>query len=639
MPVHQKDGKWFWGGRGPFDTKEKAEEVEQAAYANGYAGDAIDSYSLANDEDKWITINGSHVKIDGNGDVVEGAKGKIGKPPPKKQGGKLTSNEKSAISSYSGDNFLKINSQLRNGDKSDPDVARIDSAIDKSELGGETLYRGISRDDAKKLFPNGEIKKGMTVSDPSFLSTSTEKKIAGMFSIGGVMLEIETQPGAKGLDVTSLSSNKHESETLLPRNAKLEVVSIHPGKSPGQPVTVKMKYAKEGSGMANDSVFAFDRASVRTYDADGMMHVALTPISKANVCVYYGKEIPDSEKLGLDPNKAYRLLRDPEELRKAAPTFNNKPVLNKHLPFTVVNPPKESIVGSTGTDAKFEPPYLYNSMGLHDLDSIMGVETERQKEISSSYRYRLDLTPGEYEAEAYDGVMRDIVCNHVAIVPSGRAGPDVFVYDSKPTGSILMTLKDKLMAVIKPYLANDEKPEDVEKKVDAVIKDEATQAEKDNESEAERLKREERELKEREERENKDRKRDRAEDEDDKDKKSKTADDEDDDKKEKEKMANDSRLAMDAAIKGVEARFSALRQAERDVRPVVGELACDSAEEVYRTALKQLGCDDHATLPASALSSVFKAYARPAAMAQDSMPHHVSGDTKSDVLKMIRGGK
>ena len=387
----------------------------------------------------------------------------------------------------------------------------------------------------------------------------------------------------------------------------------------------------------NDVKFAFDKASVRRYDADGMLHVSSTPISKANVCVYYGKEIPDAEALGLIPEKAYRLLRDPEELRKAAPTFNNKPVLNKHLPFTVVNPPKESIVGSTGTDARFEAPYLYNSMGIHDLDSIMGVETERQKEISSSYRYRLDLTPGEYEGEAYDGVMRDIVCNHVAIVPSGRAGPDVFVYDSKPTGSILMTLKDKLMAVIKPYLANDEKPEDVEKKVDEVIKDEATQAEKDNESEAERLKREERELKEREERENKDREKDKAaKDEADKDK---AAKDEAEKEKEKEKMANDSKLAMDAAIKGVEDRYKALRQAERDVRPVVGELACDSAEEVYRTALKQMGCDDHATLPEGALRSVFNALAKAPAMAQDSAPHHLSGDTKSEVLKMIRGGK
>lgn len=360
-----------------------------------------------------------------------------------------------------------------------------------------------------------------------------------------------------------------------------------------------------------------------------MLHVSSTPISKANVCVYYGKEIPDAEKLGLIPDKAYRLLRDPEELRKAAPTFNNKPVLNKHLPFTVVNPPKESIVGSTGTDARFDPPYLYNSMGIHDLDSIMGVETERQKEISSSYRYRLDLTPGVYEGEAYDGVMRDIVCNHVAIVPSGRAGPDVFVYDSKPTGSILMTLKEKLMAAIKPYLANDEKPEEVEKKVDEVIKDEATQAEKDNESEAERLKREEKELKAREERERKDRDRDRAEDEGDKDKK---AEDEEDDKK--EKMANDSLLAMDAAVKRVEQKFIELRKAEREVRPIVGELACDSAEEVYRTALKQMGCEDHATLPASTLSAVFKAYSRPV-MALDSAP--ISASSRENVLKLFEG--
>lgn len=395
-----------------------------------------------------------------------------------------------------------------------------------------------------------------------------------------------------------------------------------------------------------DVRFAFDKASVRRYDADGMLHVSRTPISKANVCVYYGKEIPDSEALGLEPDKAYRLLRDPEELRKAVSTFNNKPILNRHIGVSVINPPKDAIIGSTGEVADFDGTYLSNSMVIWDVDSIMGIETERQKENSSSYRYRLDMTAGEYEGEAYDGVMRDIVCNHVAIVPSGRAGSDVFVYDSKPSiGKTLMSKLDKLWAYILPKLASDADPEEVKKEVSKVIKDDATQAEKDNESEAERLKREERELKEREEREKKDREKDRRADDSEteeekkeREAKEKAAKDEED-KKEKEKMANDSRLAMDAAIKGVEARFTALRQAERDVRPVVGELACDSAEEVYRTALKQLGCDDHATLPASALSSVFKAYARPAAMAQDSAPHIMSGDTKSEVMKLIRGGK
>ncbi|UPK82428.1 DUF2213 domain-containing protein [Proteus vulgaris] len=384
-----------------------------------------------------------------------------------------------------------------------------------------------------------------------------------------------------------------------------------------------------------DVKFAFDKASVRTYDEDGMMHVALTPISKSNVCIYYGKEIPNSEELGLEPNKAYRLLRDPEELKKAVSTFNNKPVLNKHIGVTVIDPPKDAIVGSTGERAEFDGTYLKNSMVIWDLDSILGVETEKQKEISSSYRYRLDLTAGEYEGETYDGVMRDIVCNHVAIVPSGRAGPDVFVYDSKPIGIKLMSKLEKLWAYLLPKLASDADPDEVKKEVGNVIKDEATQAEKDNESEAERLKREEKELKEREARENKDREKDRkAEDNDNSkdDKSNKTANDNDDDKK-----AKDNKMAMDAAISAVERKFMELRQAERDVRPVVGELACDSAEDVYRTALKQMGCEDYASIPASGLRSVFNAYSKVPTMAQDSAP--IAASSRDNVRKFFDGDK
>lgn len=383
-----------------------------------------------------------------------------------------------------------------------------------------------------------------------------------------------------------------------------------------------------------DVKFAFDKASVRTYDEDGMMHVALTPISKANVCIYYGKEIPDSEALGLDPNKAYRLLREPEELKKAVSTFNNKPVLNKHIGVTVIDPPKESIVGSTGERSEFDGTYLKNSLVLWDIDSILGVETEKQKEISSSYRYKLDMTPGEYEGETYDGVMRDIVCNHVAIVPSGRAGSDVFVYDSKPIGIKLMSKLDKLWAYLLPKLASDANPDEVKEEVGKVIKDDATQAEKDNESEAERLKREEKELKEREARENKDREKDRkADDSDDEDDKpKKTADDEDDDEK-----AKDNKMAMDAAINDIERKFIALRQAERDVRPIVGELACDSAEDVYRTALKQMGCEDYASIPAAGLRSVFNAYSKVPTMAQDSAP--IAASSRKNVLSFFDGDK
>ncbi|EMK7708065.1 DUF2213 domain-containing protein [Yersinia enterocolitica] len=363
-----------------------------------------------------------------------------------------------------------------------------------------------------------------------------------------------------------------------------------------------------------DVKFAFDKASVRRYDVDGMLHVELTPISKANVCVYYGKEIPNWEEHGLEPDKAYRLLRDPKELELAVETFNNKPLLNTHISVSILNPPKESIIGATGSNAVFEDGYLKNSLVIWDVNSIIGVENKQQREISSSYRYRLDMTPGEYEGEPYDGVMRDIVCNHVAIVPSGRAGPDVFVYDSLPTGLKLMSKAKELMAKILPFLANDANPEEVEKKVEEIIKDD----DKDPKTAKDEMTEEEKEK--------------LAKDEAEQAEKDKLAKDEAD-KAEKDKMANDSKLAMDSAIKGIEDRFAALRQAERDVRPVVGELACDSADEVYRAALKHLGCADHQTLPSAALQSVFKAYSRPA-MANDSAPiNHTSRTAVKDFFE------
>ncbi|HBY5568333.1 TPA: DUF2213 domain-containing protein [Klebsiella pneumoniae] len=553
--------------------------------------DELESYSLAEDEDKWITINGSHVKIDENGDVVAGAEGKINsnKNEKKSAGEKLSANEKSAISSYSGDNFLKINSDLRKGKDEDPDVARIDSAIGKGGLEGGTLYRGMSREDAKKLFPGGDIKKGMVVSDPAFLSTSKEKKIAGMFSIGGVMLQIETNKGDKGLDVTGLSSNKHEDETLLPRNAKMEVIGVHPPKSPGQPVTIKVRYISEEKRPAMDGItesLAFDRASVRTIDANGRLQISRTNISKANVNAYYGREIPRSEELGLEPNKLYRLWRHPDELRKAAKTFNNIPVLSKHIPDFPTDPPNEFRVGVTHSNAEFDGTYLTVGMSIWDNSAIAGIESGEQRELSASYKYVADMTPGVTpDGEPYDGVMRDIFGNHEALVPDGRAGPDVLVADSLPPelNHMRKHKAEAIRATLKPLLAQDADLEAEVRKAllaldEAEKKDEEEKKTADDEDDDE----------------DKKKTADDEDDDEDKDKK-KTAEDEDDEEDDKvSKTAMDSaiRLAADSATKKAAENFRKIREAEQVVRPLIGDVvAMDSAEDVYRTALEQSGVD------------------------------------------------
>lgn len=222
---------------------------------------------------------------------------------------------------------------------------------------------------------------------------------------------------------------------------------------------------KEDKKQANDSAIdgrrmAFDRDSVRSVDQDGRMHVETAHISKANICPYYGKEIPDFEALGLDPDKIYMLFRDPKELEKAAPTANNIPLLNEHIAVSITDHKPDSVVGSTGTDAKFNYPYLDNSLVIWTKDAIQGVETQRQQEISCAYYYRADMTPGVFEGEHYDGVMRDIRFNHVALVEKGRAGPDVLVGDSinfngaftmsKSLGKKAVMAKGALLAVLKP---------------------------------------------------------------------------------------------------------------------------------------------------------------------------------------------
>lgn len=176
---------------------------------------------------------------------------------------------------------------------------------------------------------------------------------------------------------------------------------------------------------------ALDKASVRRVDVDGRLHVIVTNISKAAVNPYLGKEIPDCEALGLDPEKIYQLLRDPEELAKGAASFNNLPLLKVHVPVTASDYDPKIIVGSTGTDAVFEAPFLKQSLVVWDAEAIRKIEDETQKEISSAYRYTPDMVPGVYEGTRYDGVMRDIVGNHVALVEAGRAGSDVVVGDSK----------------------------------------------------------------------------------------------------------------------------------------------------------------------------------------------------------------
>lgn len=360
---------------------------------------------------------------------------------------------------------------------------------------------------------------------------------------------------------------------------------------------------------------AFDR-SARTISVDGHLHVNATNISKANVCPYYGREIPGAEALGLNPDKVYMLLRDPAELAAAAATFNNIPLLSTHVQVHADEPQKEFIVGSTGTDTAFDGVYLKNSIVVWDQIAIDGIDTKEQCELSCGYRYTVDLTPGVYENIAYDGRMTNIIGNHVALVGIGRAGPDVVVGDKNPfTTTEYQTMKASRKAVairaalgvfLRPQLAMDAAIVDLGALVRGVksatiaqdsariVKDVAAKIpDVDQAALAEVLKIAA-----------------DAEPDDDKEPVAKDAGEQQDGESD-EDFAKRKKPAMDAIASALPAmdaaavqtllakqhattvaHMNALRQAERDVQPLIGEvIGQDSAAAVYKLALDGAGVE------------------------------------------------
>lgn len=375
-----------------------------------------------------------------------------------------------------------------------------------------------------------------------------------------------------------------------------------------------IEFPLEDDYTAHDAalVIAFDR-SMRTIDADGHMHVETANISKANVCPYYGREIPNGVELGLDPNQVYMLYRDAAELEAAAPTYENKPLMMKHVAVSADDPQKYFIVG-TVSNVRFEYPYLKASLAVWDSKAIEAIDSGAQEQLSCGYRYVADMSPGEHDGVKYDGVMRGLKCNHVALVEAGRAGPDVMVSDEQPQDIRTMKIS-ALVSALAPVLATDAKPADVQALLSTLLandkkaKDEEGRLEKEDQSDAQDKK--------------------GAKDAGDPDDKVEAGDpekanDEDDPEMEMDAeceagpsgpRARDKKVmdkkAMDAAIASALAARDALHDARRKVEPVLGVTTFDSADATYSAALTKLGIAVDG-VPAGAFGHLFEVATKPA---------------------------
>ena len=392
----------------------------------------------------------------------------------------------------------------------------------------------------------------------------------------------------------------------------------------------------------------------RHYEENGQLRIERTPISKATVNPYYGREIPKAEELGLTPDRVYYLLRDPGELAKAAPSFKTKQLMFKHIAVSADDPKHLSIAGTIGSDVEFVAPYLMADMCVWDVEAIAGIETDTVRELSCSYSYRADMTPGMYEGQRYDGVMRDIQGNHVALVKSGRAGSDVMAADNelekkmetkfgKALYAILCAASPKLAAdsTLKPLVIGLTRKQcdlralepkllamdaELRKPETLAAMQAAKDAESEEETEAEKKAREEKEAKDKKAKdgESKDGKAKDAEEVSAEEKKKleerekrRAADSEEESEEERkerlEKRAKDKKAkdcsaedGMKKAMDEFKADLRAADEARRAVRTVVGDvLAQDSAAGIYGFALDQMKVDHKDVVGVPALRALF----------------------------------
>lgn len=167
--------------------------------------------------------------------------------------------------------------------------------------------------------------------------------------------------------------------------------------------------------------------SKRQTDVNGYLLVRDNPITKVGVFPYLGREIGAP-----DPDRIYQVYRPQEELEKpeTIASANLVPWIDEHefLGKDGTAPEKKGVQGTTGETARFEYPYLRNSIRAYS-DFMKNLIDRGKVELSPSYRCRYEFTEGVFDGKQYHAIQRDIRFNHLASVKEGRTGPDVAVQD------------------------------------------------------------------------------------------------------------------------------------------------------------------------------------------------------------------
>ncbi|MBU9496257.1 DUF2213 domain-containing protein [Burkholderia multivorans] len=166
----------------------------------------------------------------------------------------------------------------------------------------------------------------------------------------------------------------------------------------------------------------------RSLTPEGFLLCEDVPVARTGEMLYAAGEVP----VEAGPDGLIRISRTPEEVFRdeTLASCAGKPVTLDH-PDDFVTPATFSQLGKGVMLNIRRGEGLENDLILADLlitaqDAITAVQEEEIEEVSLGYEADYEqVSPGR-------GVQRNIVVNHVAIVPRGRCGPRCAIGDKEP---------------------------------------------------------------------------------------------------------------------------------------------------------------------------------------------------------------
>ena len=104
------------------------------------------------------------------------------------------------------------------------------------------------------------------------------------------------------------------------------------------------------------------------------------------------------------------------------------PVTDGHPDVLLSSDNYKEYVKGTISDPEIQDGLLVGIATIYDQELIQKIKAKKQNEVSIGYNYIADGIPGELKGESYESADKNIMINHVALEPKGRAGEEIKIH-------------------------------------------------------------------------------------------------------------------------------------------------------------------------------------------------------------------